>query len=229
MRGLGSNTPGNSPSRRQSGTSNHTPPVSQNRQGGNRKQAAYRQRVVGSDSNRAIFSAPEIWHPPTESGRTRYIYQPAGEGFIHPVSIEDVRERLAQLPTQFTKTVDVVQFSRMTRKRANFPCYGMQWGTTVYLYPIEANLVENYLQPPKPAQLIEARMFGGKWESRGNGLWTLTWTLDAIRDFYLNNVLIHEVGHVNDLRNNRPEDRERYANWFAIEYGFRHSRKKLTV
>ena len=44
----------------------------------------------------------------------------------------------------------------MTRKRALFPCYGMQWGSAVYLYPIESSLVEIYLTPPRPEQLIYA-------------------------------------------------------------------------
>lgn len=99
----------------------------------------------------------------------------------------------------------------------------MQWGRAVYLYPIEDTLVENYYVGPKPAQEIEARMFGAKWEPNGK-LWTLTWTRDALKDFYLNNVLIHEVGHLNDPRNNSYKDRERFANWFAIEYGYRVSR-----
>ena len=55
----------------------------------------------------------------------------------------------------------------MTRKRALFPCYGMQWGTAVYLYPIEATLVEHYARPPRPEQLIEARMYGGQWQPPG--------------------------------------------------------------
>lgn len=225
MRGLRSNS---GTTRRQSGSSHHAPPVSQNRQTGNRKKAAYRQRVVGDNSIRSVFNAPELWHPPTTSGQTRFVVQPPGDRFIHPASVEEVRDRLAELPSQFTTDLDVVQFSRMTRKRASFPCYGMQWGTTVYLYPIETSLVETYSRPPTPAQLIEARMYGGKWSAESPGIWTLTWTPPAIRDFYLNNVLIHEVGHINDRRNTRPEDRERFANWFAIEYGFRHSRKKIS-
>jgi hypothetical protein len=67
-------------------------------------------------------------------------------------------------------------------------------------------------------------MFGATWAKSGS-LWTLTWTEAAIKDFYLNNVLIHEVGHINDPRNSNFRDRERYANWFAIEYGYRASRQ----
>ena len=184
--------------------------------------AAYRQR----DNRNGLgtpFNAPEVWHEPRGTEQLRIAIQPAGSGYVHPVTESEVRARLNQLPRHFTRDLEVVQFSRMTRKRQAFPCYGMQWGTTVYLYPIEDTLVETYSAPPKPAQQVEARMFGARWAQNGN-VWTLTWTADAIKDFYLNNVLIHEVGHLNDPRNTSYRERERYANWFAIEHGFRASR-----
>jgi hypothetical protein len=145
---------------------------------------------------------------------------------VHAVTVEDIRARLSHLPEHIVEQVEVIQLSRMTRKRQSFPCYGMQWGASVYLYPIEESLVETYVRPPTPQQQIEARMFGGVW-SEQKGEWKLTWTREALHDFYLNNVLIHEIGHVLDTRNTRAEDRERYANWFAIEYGYRASRGRI--
>lgn len=170
-----------------------------------------------------LFDAPERWHEPVERKRTRVIVSPPGHSFVHAVTAAEVRARLAQLPRQFQGAVDIVQLSPMTRKRQLFPCYGLQWGTSVYLYPIESSLVEAFVAPPRPQQRIEAEMFGGVWSHR-RGLWTLTWTLDSLRDFYLNNILIHEVGHAVDQRNTRSVDRERFANWFAVEYGYRWSR-----
>ncbi|HTI51020.1 MAG TPA: hypothetical protein VL475_08715 [Planctomycetaceae bacterium] len=185
--------------------------------------AAFRQRGHASGLKLEDFSAPENWHEARESGEVRYVVQPAGEGFIHAVTPAEIRDRLADLPARFTRQLAVVQFSAMTRKRRLFPCYGMQWGWAVYLHPIEATLVEAYHRPPTPQQRIEARMFGGRWSHDGT-LWRLTWTERTIKDFYLNNVLIHEIGHLNDPRNSSTRDRERFANWFAIEYGYRATR-----
>ncbi|MES2791082.1 MAG: hypothetical protein V4719_15825 [Planctomycetota bacterium] len=184
--------------------------------------AAYRQRFNGGREE-TPFNAPEVWHEPHGKGALRVAIQPAGVDYLHPVTEAEVRERLAKLPVRYTRDLEVVQLSRMTRKRRTFPCYGMQWGQSVYLYPIEKNLVELYSVPPKPAQQIEARMFGATW-AQEQGYWTLTWTEESIKDFYLNNVLIHEVGHLNDPRNTTYRERERFANWFAIEYGYRAAR-----
>lgn len=182
--------------------------------------AAYRERATQGQMQRSALGGSEDWHEPRGRGPTRFIVNAAGGEFVHPVSVREVRDRIAQLPEQFTRDLEVLQFSTMTRKRRTFPCYGMQWGSAVYLYPIEKDLVEVYGSPPNPQQIIEARMFGGQWKQDGKR-WKLEWTPTAIKDFYLNNVLIHEIGHLNDPRNTRPRDRERFANWFAIEYGYR--------
>ncbi len=195
----------------------------QNRAHAARPVAAYRRRSVGGKNQSGDFYAQEDWHEPIGRDETEYVIQPPGKGYIHPATIKEVRQRIAQLPERFTRDLEVVQFSRMTKKRALFPCYGMQWGLNVYLYPIEESLVETYVRAPTPEQLVEAKMYGARWTQDGH-LWRLNWTPQALKDFYLNNVLIHEIGHVNDTRNTNFDARERYANWFAIEYGYRRSR-----
>ena len=154
----------------------------------------------------------------------RIIVQSPGSGFRHILTPEDIRGRLARFPDEALAALEVVQLSRMTRKKASFPCYGMQWGASLYLYPIEESLVEIYHCPPTPNQVNEARMYGGRWSQDSQRVWRLEWTEESVRDFYLNNILIHELGHLVDARNTGYVDRERYAEWFAVEYGYKRSR-----
>lgn len=179
----------------------------------------------GKPNPRLPFVPPEDWHEPNEDKTGyRFVVQNAGQGFRHVLTPDEIRERLSLLPAKFIENLEVVQLSRMTRKKQSFPCYGMQWGASIYLYPIEEALVETYGQPPKPSQAIEARMYGGRWVQRKSNCWQLIWTESAIKDFYANNILIHELGHLLDDRNGRPIDRERFAEWFAVRYGYRPSR-----
>ncbi len=189
-----------------------------------RPAVAHRQR--GQESGSSLpFNAPETWHEPDgQGGRIRFVVEPPGAGYVHPLTVAETHRRIALLPKRFTQNLEVVQFSRMTKKRALFPCYGMQWGSAVYLYPIETSYQEVYSRPPSPQQKIDAQMYAGVWSREGK-YWILNWTKDTIRDFYLNSVLIHEIGHIHDDRNRRFQDRERYADWFAIEYGYRASRR----
>jgi len=207
-----------------------------NRAAAQRNRAALARRVrIGAPrrSRHAIaetsrsYAPPEDWHEPSDEPLERYtiIEQQPGDGFRHVVTPAEVRDRLAQLPEWMLAPLEVVQLSRMTRKKKTFPMYGMQWGPSLYLYPIDASLSECFSRPPKPAQRIETEMFGGVWHREADDFWVLTWTEYAVRDFYLNNVLIHELGHLLDDRNTGYAERERYAEWFAIEYGYKPSRK----
>jgi hypothetical protein len=187
--------------------------------------AGKRARGAGG-KERVHYMPPENWHEPRAVQGWKIIRQSAGVGYRHVLSAADVRERLHALPKWMTQDLQVVQISRMTRKKSTFPCYGMQWGNAIYLYPVEDDRIEHFLTAPKPAQLIEARMFGATWQQTDDA-WQLHWTESALRDFYLNNVLIHELGHLLDQRNSNYADRERYAEWFAIEYGYKPSRQSL--
>lgn len=183
-----------------------------------------RRLQFGAHNVAAPFSPPEDWHEPVEAGRDyRIIVQSPGEGYRHVVTPEQVRERLEQVPQHFLDDLEVIQFSRMTRKKKSFPCYGMQWGATLYLYPLEESLEEIFYAPPRQEVLNESKMFGGRWDQPEKGVWRLRWSEQAIADFYLNNILLHELGHLLDDRNSSYTDRERYAEWFAIEYGYRRS------
>jgi hypothetical protein len=195
------------------------------RPGGRGARVSKRARLAPPRNQRLPFVPPEDWYEPVENGAGyRVVVQQAGRGYRHVLTPDEVRARLSDLPDRFTRTLEVVQFSRMTRKKRSLPCYGLQWGATIYLYPIEEDLVEYYHLPPNPAQQIEARMYGGRWEHVGPDDWRLTWTEAAIKDFYLNNILIHELGHLVDERNWNSRDRERFAEWFALQFGYHATR-----
>lgn len=191
------------------------------------RRAGSNHRTRGGGRDRCMpYVPPEDWHEPTgRGGDYRIVVRPPGDGYIHVVTPAEVRHRLDQLPREFLEPLEVVQLSQWTRKKSGFPCYGMQWGAAIYLYPIETDLVETYSRPPMPAQVIEARMYGGRWVQKGAHCWQLVWTPRAIKDFYLNNVLIHELGHLLDDRNANYVDRERFAEWFAVRYGYKPSRR----
>ena len=188
------------------------------------------KRTRGSGRDRgAPFVPPEDWHEPSSSlasdRRYKIVVRPPGRGYRHVITPEEIRQRLSQLPGAMLQPLEVIQLSSMTRKKCTFPCYGMQWGTSLYLYPIEESYIEYFDRPPKPAVFNEARMFGGSWDQLPRGRWRLIWTQTSLRDFYLNNILIHELGHLLDNRNTRYLDRERYAEWFAIRHGYKPSQR----
>ena len=133
------------------------------------------RRSIAARSEALPFSPPEDWHEPQEGGDGyRVIEQPAGGGYRHVVTPGEVRKRLAQLPEHFLRDLEVVQLSRMTRKKQSLPCYGMQWGPCLYLYPIDESLTEYFATKPAPSVFIETEMYGGRWTEGDRGAWTLS-------------------------------------------------------
>ena len=189
-----------------------------------RQRLAKSRRGITKPNLELPFSPPENWYEPTGAcNGYRVITQSPGSGYRHVVTPDEVRAKLAELPSQFLRDLEVVQLSQMTRKKQSLPCYGMQWGSALYLYPIDESLVEHFYAPPAVNVVNETKMYGGRWDEPEPGLWTLTWSEQAIRDFYLNNILIHELGHLLDERNSSYTDRERFAEWFATEFGYRRT------
>jgi hypothetical protein len=195
---------------------------------GVRRSFAHGKRARGRERSHKSFFPPENWYEPhgeRRPGGYEIVVQDPGEGYRHAVTPDEVRNRLRQLPSHMVEPLEVVQLSRMTRKKQTVPCYGMQWGASLYLYPIEDTLEEYFTRPPLSVERREAEMYGGRWNQVHQGLWRLVWTRETIRDFYLNNILLHELGHLLDDRNHSYADRERYADWFAIEFGYRPTRR----
>jgi hypothetical protein len=182
-----------------------------------------RRSSMGQQNAREPFAPPEDWYEPTEAANYRIVVQEPGDGYRHVVTPVQIRERLSRVPQQFLEQLEVVQLSKMTRKKQSFPCYGMQWGNALYLYPLEESFVEQYDHPPRPNLINETLKYGAKWQETAPSNWTLTWSEQAAQDFYLNNILIHELGHLVDDRNTGYMERERYAEWFAVHYGYLQS------
>ena len=62
---------------------------------------------------REPFAPPEDWHEPhNHGGAYRVIVQAPGEGYCHVVTPEQIRERLATVPQEFLRGLEVVQLSR---------------------------------------------------------------------------------------------------------------------
>jgi hypothetical protein len=183
----------------------------------------YRRRppALAPQGWRYSSGPPEVWHEPHGGEGFRIITREPGDGYVHVVTASQVRSRLAQLPSAFVRDLEVVELAGMTRKKESARCYGLQWGPAVYLYPFDESLEEWRDQPPSLLEYRTTSMFGGRWDRPTHDRWRLIWTEATARDFVLNDVLIHEIGHLNDKRNTNYDKREAYAEWFAIEYGFR--------
>jgi hypothetical protein len=112
------------------------------------------------------------------------------EGFIRPCSAGNVEGQLLRCPAEFLKGLRAVFILSGTIKQLK------SWGnSTTYFGHYWRDCI-----------FLHAYPFGRA-------------RLEPLREFYLQDVLMHEIGHHVDSHNVTREKRERFANQFAKKHG----------
>lgn len=148
------------------------------------------------------------------------------EDFLYPVSEPDLLRALDGLPTSFTEGLRGVLVLAGSKKQARVArrqyFYGAYWRECVFLAPFpRAFLDVTHRRAPNPIVLEGWRRAGVELTETPSGL-RVRFEERSLRSFYLRDVLMHEIGHHVDRRRNVPVARsERFAEWFASEYGYR--------
>jgi len=150
-------------------------------------------------------------------------------GPVMPLSGDDVRETLDSIPTDFTEGLEGVFSllgpSKKQSKAESLYRYGTYWRCCIFLFPYPRKWMSFRAKGLQPHILREYERVGAEIINDGNRELLVRFNNESLRDFYLRDVLIHEVGHHVDrfsLAKKSTKDAERFANWFATEYGFKY-------
>jgi len=142
---------------------------------------------------------------------------------MRPWTTQDAADVLGAIPSEFlTDMTGVFLLGGTTRQRSlSKVTYGMYRRGRIFLcaYP-KRMLAQKWSKMPKPSVAKEYTKFGAILDSDGKGGALLTFDESSLRQFYLYDVLLHEIGHHVDREEN-ADDAERYAHWFA---DFQHAR-----
>jgi hypothetical protein len=143
---------------------------------------------------------PPAPHDPTP----QVIHENPSRLFFFPVTPAEVLASLQRLPPEHVATLTHIWFRRVDRaeyvKRAR-PLAEFLCGSNVrvvVLYPWPRNLAQR-IGVTKPTKRELAHY--ARWTSDlrcTRGVWHLHWQLEELRHFYLDYLLVHEVGHNND-------------------------------
>jgi hypothetical protein len=120
----------------------------------------------------------------------KIIELPTMAGFIPPCSAGEVKAQLASCPVEFVKGLRAIFILSGTTKQLK------SWGRATTFYG-------HYWSS---CVFLHAYPFGRS-------------ELISLRRFYLRDVLMHEIGHHLDTRNQTRKDKERFADQFAARHG----------
>jgi len=151
-------------------------------------------------------------------GSIRYIIDPLPKGYVYPCSIDDIRARLRELPTVTLRNISVIHLCNQVKMNPGTDAH-IYGGTHIRIYPVPEKLRRNYgWNKPNPAIAQERLEFGAYWE-KIKGDWWLCWDRDSLRDYFVNHVLLHEIGHSLDEMHYGTNRGEKLAEAFAHRVG----------
>ena len=158
----------------------------------------------------------------------KYFSEPTNPSFLMPISETDIREQLSKIPPEFTEGLEgifVLGGNSKMNKVASGRLFrwGTYWFNCIFLFPYPKNrLTYHYKKSPKPSVLNDYRRVGAAIEKADKQGVTIRFDEEKLRNFYLRDVLVHEVGHHVERKLSKTHKKsEGFAEWFASEYGFR--------
>jgi len=156
------------------------------------------------------------------------IVRPLHSDFVMPIDEPGIRETLDAVPRKFLtglKAVVVLGGSKKQEKTSNsLFAYGTYTSNVIFLHPFPKKFLDQIRKGlPKPSALQEYERAGAKI-TRDGKYWRMQFDENSIKQFYLREVLLHELGHHVDSENFRFKTHrkaEGFADWFAAEYGYK--------
>lgn len=187
----------------------------------------FRPRVI--EAERAAFAATRKKPGrslPVGEGQLPIYATPLRPEFALPVSVDEVAAVLEKLPRRLLAGLEgVYLLGGSQRQVVSGRYWGCYYRRKVFLFAApRAWLSWRTAEYPGPA-LLRVSALRPRIRREGSS-WLTEVDERKLRDFYLYDVLLHEVGHHVDFRRNGYRWRsrlktERYAEWFAASYGKR--------
>jgi hypothetical protein len=151
----------------------------------------------------------------------QYVVDPPPKGYVYPCAIEDIREKLASLPADMLRNLSLIRLCNQVKMNRGIDAH-IYDGSEIRIYPVPEKLRWNYgTNKPNPACAQERLEFGAYWQRIDNE-WFLCWDKDLLRDYVLNHILMHEIGHSLDTTYYATSRGEQIAEAFAHRVGKNH-------
>jgi len=148
-----------------------------------------------------IFNRQHNFLPPTDGQETPiFIADNPSRDFFFPATIDEIKETLNKLPKEHTEKLTHIWLRKVKKKDyENNECFQGSFicGSginLIVLYPFPKDLTMKFDKKPTQKKL--------KWYSpyttdltQKNSEWILKWTEEGLKKYFLEGLLLHEIGH----------------------------------
>jgi len=171
-----------------------------------------------------IFNRQHSLLAPSQGEETPvYMVDNPSRDFYFPVTVEDIKQVLSQLPVELTQHLTHVWLRKRSKKRelyqGAFICGSGVQLVVIYAFPKDL-LMRFGEEKPSGSTLTWYAPYKPELIRQKNK-WFLKWSEEGIRKYYLEGLLLHEIGHKADSYYKRywsvayAKKAEKFANNFA--------------
>ncbi|MFM2386671.1 MAG: hypothetical protein RL660_1428 [Bacteroidota bacterium] len=179
-----------------------------------------------------IFNKQHNLSPPTVNQKTPlYIIENTSRDFYFPVTIDEIKSTLKKLPEEHTKHLTHIWLDKVKKAdymkgetlQGQFIC-----GSGVYLIKLFAVPIDNKMLfgqvKPTTKQLNFYKQYCNNLQHNKDG-WYLQFTADSYKRYFLEKLLLHEIGHCVDYVYQRlwskanSKQVEDFADNYAVIWG----------
>lgn len=142
------------------------------------------------ESEKPFLSVPAVkaGKPPHSDRRIKFLADPAPPAHLYPVTFEEIKTVLAELPPEHTATIHEIRLSNQKKTGSD----GDWLDGEIRLHCLIGEDGRRLMGRMESG--FDVERFGGAFAWEGNKLYA-KWPLDAYKTFVLRRVLIHEVAH----------------------------------
>ena len=179
-----------------------------------------------------IFNKLHSFSKPSESdSKPIYIVENPSKAFYFPISVDDINRILKKLPTEDTEHLTHIWLRKI--KKSDYlkddsiqGCFIVGRGVyLIILYPFPRdNRMIFGKKKPILKTINSYEKYTTDLKQDKDGYWFLQWTEDLIKQYYLENLLLHEIGHSIDSFNSSfwskasVRKQEEFANGYASSW-----------
>ena len=179
-----------------------------------------------------IFNRKHNLLPPTaDQDRPVFMVEKTSRDFYFPVTVDEIKETLKKLPEAHTEDLTHIWLDKVKKSeylRGETVQGEFIYGSKVYLIKLYAVSKDNKMlfgqKKPTTKQLSFYKQYCKDLQHDKNG-WYLQWTTESYKKYYLEKLLLNEIGHAVDFMYQRlwskanSRQTDDFANNYAIIWG----------
>ena len=156
-----------------------------------------------------------IWEEISQSETSWNVFvENPSKDYYHPCTPSDYLSVLNRLPTHQTKDIKGIILRRTPERDLQLGIDAWRRYSCIIMNAFPSENRFTYPTKPKESQINFFKPFCNTWKEE-NGGWSLVWEAGEVRRYYLYQVFLHEIGHINDGTKTTRRKRENYADSFA--------------